>query len=541
VEWSNPNDRADDPSDDDAGDGAEGGGHDRTAYPRAPLPKHERVWRHPSEMGQQAWVMSEPPLALGRGLLVATGAIGCAIGLAILWMLFPVGDSGPIAEPLVTRSVNTVAPRRPPSEASSASSSAATSSDLVTPSTAFGSVGSSSSVAVTLPAEDVPSNTVMLHAAEPVENAAIAVLIGDSPLMITTANAVGDDTKLSVVLDSGDTGMATVVEVTDSLAYLEPPPGQHGDDVVTVGFASAAEAQPGDVLHVLSPEPVSFTYDGDNDLGDVLDGGVVEGTPVVNDDGALVALCSHEGNNVMFIPVPAPPDTEPPATDGGDDSTPPTDDTTDTTTSTPPSSTEPGSAPGTGTTVPADDGEAWLGLRLASTSDGLAGVLIQSVWADSPAASAGLTVGQRIVAIDDQPVRTSNDVAAILQGHRPGDLIVVTVIPVPSANGPSSTTVPAPTTSATTTSTTVAPTSTAPSGSAPATSPTTAPGSTVPSSTTVQGTTSSTSSTSSPATTTTAPSGGSSGTSPSTSVPAATTTPSTLKISVVLGAREPTV
>ena len=88
MERSNPNDRADEPSD-DGGDDAFG--RDAAGYPVAPLPKHERQWRHPSEIGQQAWVMSEPPIALGRGLLVTTGAIGCAIGLAILWMLFPVG------------------------------------------------------------------------------------------------------------------------------------------------------------------------------------------------------------------------------------------------------------------------------------------------------------------------------------------------------------------------------------------------------------------------------------------------------------------
>ena len=56
---------------------------DDEQYEVAPLPAHERVWRHPSEMGEQAWLHSEPPLAIGRGLTMATGTIGCVLALAV--------------------------------------------------------------------------------------------------------------------------------------------------------------------------------------------------------------------------------------------------------------------------------------------------------------------------------------------------------------------------------------------------------------------------------------------------------------------------
>ena len=63
-------------------------------YPDAPLPRHERAWRHPSEIGEATWRSSEPPLAVGRGLLVTTGAIGALLALAVLWAMLPTGAGG---------------------------------------------------------------------------------------------------------------------------------------------------------------------------------------------------------------------------------------------------------------------------------------------------------------------------------------------------------------------------------------------------------------------------------------------------------------
>jgi membrane-associated protease RseP (regulator of RpoE activity) len=260
----------------------------------------------------------------------------------------------------------------------------------------------------------------------------------------------------------------------------------------------------------------------------------------VNADGALVALCSHDEQGVVFVPVPAPPATEPTDPDDTADGSAP--DSTDaepaTSTTTVPANTVP-SGPGTGTTVPAEQGEAWLGLRLAATSDGQPGVAVQTVWADSPAAAAGFVVGQRIIAIDDELVHTSNDVAAILQEHRPGDLIVVTVSAAPTAAPGTATTAPAgsaPTTApgSTAIATTAVPTTTASPTTAPAT--TTKPSTTVPSLTTTPG---SQAPTTTAAATTTAPAAGSgSGSAPTTTTPAG---PNLLRISVVLGVREPNV
>ena len=58
-------------------------------YPRAPLPAHERQWRHPSEQGATEWNRSEPPLVVGRGLSVATGTVGAVLAIGLLWLMVP--------------------------------------------------------------------------------------------------------------------------------------------------------------------------------------------------------------------------------------------------------------------------------------------------------------------------------------------------------------------------------------------------------------------------------------------------------------------
>ena len=81
---------------------------DDVIYPAAPIPPHERTWRHPSEMGEAAWVRSEPPVHIGRGLLVTSGAIGSALGVAVLYLLAPAGGTTPHAAPTATSSIATI-------------------------------------------------------------------------------------------------------------------------------------------------------------------------------------------------------------------------------------------------------------------------------------------------------------------------------------------------------------------------------------------------------------------------------------------------
>src|SRR4051812_24727198 len=67
---------------------------DDPEYPNAPLPAHERTWRHPSEQGATQWVRSEPPLVVGRGLSVATGTVGAVLAVGLLWLMIPNDNKG---------------------------------------------------------------------------------------------------------------------------------------------------------------------------------------------------------------------------------------------------------------------------------------------------------------------------------------------------------------------------------------------------------------------------------------------------------------
>jgi S1-C subfamily serine protease len=67
---------------------------------------------------------------------------------------------------------------------------------------------------------------------------------------------------------------------------------------------------------------------------------------------------------------------------------------------------------------------AYLGVQ-GSTAGG--GVLVERVQPDSPAAAAGLRDADVLRSLDGRSVRSMADVSAILERHRPGDVIRVGV------------------------------------------------------------------------------------------------------------------
>ena len=72
----------------------------------------------------------------------------------------------------------------------------------------------------------------------------------------------------------------------------------------------------------------------------------------------------------------------------------------------------------------ATGGEAWLGIEGTDDDDG---VLVASVDRTGPAATAGLRIGDVIVAADRQEVESMDDLHAIIADARPGDVFVVDV------------------------------------------------------------------------------------------------------------------
>jgi putative serine protease PepD len=70
---------------------------------------------------------------------------------------------------------------------------------------------------------------------------------------------------------------------------------------------------------------------------------------------------------------------------------------------------------------------AFLGVKNGTTND-QSGSIVSSVVPGGPAAKAGIQPGDKIVAIDNRPISSSDDVSAAVAAHRPGQQAKVTVI-----------------------------------------------------------------------------------------------------------------
>jgi S1-C subfamily serine protease len=80
----------------------------------------------------------------------------------------------------------------------------------------------------------------------------------------------------------------------------------------------------------------------------------------------------------------------------------------------------------------------WLGVRAAdATDDSTPGAVLTRISAGSPASAAGLQVGDRVVAVDEQPVADASDLVLALRSCDPGQAVVVEIdragvrLPVP--------------------------------------------------------------------------------------------------------------
>lgn len=249
----------------------------------APLPAHERVWRHPSEVGHEAWTASEQPAALSRRLSATTGAIGLMIGLAVLWTMMPT-EAGRTAvvsvrSTLATSSTSAVTDslRLPPDT---------TESSTVAPTT----VSPTTAVASTI-AQPPPMPTYAMQQTTTLEGGAVAVAVSGSSLVITTAYAVEADNSVELLLTDGSTAVAEVLFVDHASGLAVLTTTSLREDLAF----QVAELAPGDQLTLIGQTTYTFTIgaDGTFDQEFTYDDSVREGTPVMNQDGDLVGLCSN--------------------------------------------------------------------------------------------------------------------------------------------------------------------------------------------------------------------------------------------------------
>jgi S1-C subfamily serine protease len=372
--------------DDDAPDGAPDDASDRRAYPPAPLPAHERQWRHPSEVGRAVWTHTEPPITIGRGLLVTTGAIGGLLSLAVLWAMLPsAGRGGQTAPTVVTSRANdpagSVATVR-------AETLVATSLDTRAPFTTTvqtGPLNAPASEVSTTTTLDRPQGTVATQGSELIQTP-VAVGIGDS-LVITTARAVRGRTSMTVTGADGQQHDATVlmVDIHLGLAVLSADPA-----AANTSYGIGPAANPGDVVTVMGATPVTANV-GVDPLGrltlDSWAGKMAEGTPVVNADGLLVGMCSHGSSGPELVSVANVGAMLPPPA-------------------------KPKAAP-------------WLGIHVVADDQGVP--TIDAVDPNGPSAAVGLVPGDVIVAVDGTAVPNVDQLKMAIAGHAPADIITLTV------------------------------------------------------------------------------------------------------------------
>jgi S1-C subfamily serine protease len=461
VEWSDDTGDARGDNLDDFGIRGNPSGH----YSPAPLPAHERVWRHPSEVGQAQWSSSEPPLAIGRSLGVAAATLAVLLGGAVLWTLVPTGAQ-PSAVPIQPGTSISPAPApagaNEPSAFADPSSAGATSpaTAQLTP-TAQGDSSTAMAPSATMKVEPTkvpqPTTTAAPRTQanpRPAASAApVAVGVGDGTLLVTTAQAMAGSAD-AVLLDGTGGEVAAkllLVDQQSGLAILRPSRPQAygftigvlGDvggavdvggvaevgvvgngvaqatvwrengtfrlriDVSDTGIAANAAntASAGDSSSGNAPadEPApqapgspttsnlaSGDGAGSDARSDAGAGGdadesmqleVPEGAPVLSEAGELIGLCTMTSDGWSMSPVL-------PIVDLG--------------------------------RLASMHTGAWLGWSVSGST-------ITDIAADSPAAQAGLVVGDRIEAINGRAVETDAEVLTALAAITTGDTVSVQI------------------------------------------------------------------------------------------------------------------
>jgi len=201
----------------------------------APLPPHERTWRHPSELAaveRQELRLAQAPTST-RAFALITGTLGLLAVGALLLSLTPRGGDAPIA------------------------------------------IG-----ATTLPRAGELTGMPM------------ATPIGDGRMALTTGEAVAG-TEFNVILESGPV-VTAVVDATESGIVVLSITGYGGDH-----HAIAAQLPDADeIVTVLAHPPITIAF---ADIGSVA---ADEGTPVLDDDGDLVGLCTlKDGAEMSMVDV----------------------------------------------------------------------------------------------------------------------------------------------------------------------------------------------------------------------------------------------
>jgi hypothetical protein len=211
----------------------------------APLPPHERTWRHPSELAadERDLVRLSEASSSTRAFAMVTGTVGLLAVAALMITITPRREHSPVALESTT-----------------------------IPSAQVASLAVVSSVATTPPRS--LALAVAIRLATPVGD-------GRQALMTLSGADAAEGTELDVQLTSGPVVTAVVAGMTDEMMVVSIS-GQVEGHTIASGLPS-----PDEIVTVMLDPPITVPF---ADVGEV-DAG--EGTPVLDDDGELVGLCTR--------------------------------------------------------------------------------------------------------------------------------------------------------------------------------------------------------------------------------------------------------
>lgn len=275
------------PIDDEPEDGNELRDRRDSSYPAGPMPPHERVWRHPSELGFAAVVAADSaPVNIGRTgrSLLGFSTVAAALLLVALFVALQPSSPEPDAQDVI----------------------ALTNSEL-----RIASLDHPGTITVDVSTD--PPDPVRIR-----PNEAVGIMLPDGNFLITTMSAIADVESIDVRLTGGRTVRARVVQTYPDLSVA----------VLSISEQSTAAVDP--EIDVMSIVPRGVAFDRgqvvmalvdiprqllvSDPIDDVLIAlrspkmseselaRVSEGAPIVDKSGRLVGLCTHSAGTLGFIP-----------------------------------------------------------------------------------------------------------------------------------------------------------------------------------------------------------------------------------------------
>ena len=239
------------------------------SYAAAPVPPHDRTWRHPSEVGMaRQSLISVPAREVGRGVVVVSVSLGVLLVTGLFALSRPHdGDDDP-------RNILRL-----------------TSSDIAVADLAL---------------LEMPDGATAAPRA-------IVIPADGSSMAVTTFDAVADSDSFTVVTADGDTATAEIVyrdssssiavlSITTDESFAVPTDGRF-DMGATV---AAPETMSGELMALDdSPVRLEVRQSASGQVLQPLDGisDVTEGAPVIDRNGRLVGLCTHRDGALMLVPV----------------------------------------------------------------------------------------------------------------------------------------------------------------------------------------------------------------------------------------------